>query len=247
MSDAGIGQKEELDSWNEERARKIATALVRRTLPLFASLHEYGFEDLVAEALSAMRCNWHRFNPWKSQAGTFAYNIGHRHLISMYRTSWRDKKRGRKYERERVVRHDEAEQEMGYLPAAILESGPIDTKVPVAQWLDAVCLAARRAYAGRPRQGGGYQLDQLVGMAALMARMNFTPRKVCYLLKHRPDLRKILRLKAVPGYCTVWRAADVLTRLLETRPEMPGGEEVETLPARPFCREVETQLIPAAA
>jgi hypothetical protein len=204
--------------WDEGRVRALASDIAKRKRGLFAGLPEFSRDDLISEVVQAARENWHKLDCFKSAASTFIYTIGQRRLISLQRTAWRNRKR------ERAVSDRRPED---YLPPELLTQ-EIPTDMPLAEWLRAVCLAARRVF-GTMRAGQHfYSRDKLIGIAALAARKNLSVRGCRMMISQQPDIRHALHLTDIPSVTAIHFAITFLKRHVETASPTQKRAEVET-------------------
>lgn len=224
--------------WNEEKARKIIRGCVRRKIGMFAALPRYQPKDLEDEAFDVVKEAWGKFDPWKSAASTFVYTLAENTLIDLQDKAWNETRRNRNLSKEGLLSHEAT------LPHDLADR-EINQSLPLAEWLAAVCLAARRAYPDElRRQGRSYLFWQMIGFGVLMARQKLTPRCGRFMLLHRPDVRRVLNIskERVPSHQVLWRAAAMLKTV--THPVVgtaeKGGPEDEV--GTPYFGEIQEEV-----
>lgn len=179
-------------SWDELRAFKIVSGMVKKHRGLFAAFPEFDRDDLISEGLIAARAAWPAYDCWKSAASNFIFRVAHRHLISKYRSVNAERIRERKVSRLRP--------EAGKASFNDLMIAQYDPTRTLAEWLVIVYAGCRKAFPRKKFHQGRryYNLAQLAAIAALMQRTKMSIRACEWTLSQREDLRMALNLKRPP-------------------------------------------------
>lgn len=209
---------------NEDTALRVVTALVQRQIGLFAAFAGQDVDEVVAVVLLGVREAWPSYDPAYAQS-TFITNVAQRRIADHFRKL------------SRLAAREGRAAEMA--PTATAARGMAlvewDHDLPMDEWLAGVYAAARRTITKRQRQGRRYyNFAQVVGVAALMYRLNLSVRGCRDMLADRPELAAALRFRHVPSHGWFQGAKKVCTHFAENfgqRGDRLRGDRETAIPA----------------
>lgn len=149
--------------------------------------------DVVAAGVQGAVKAWPKFDPSRNiQPQTFLYRPIHSAIFDYLRKEGSATRRVVDFANGGKIKADKARD--------------------LVDWLNDVYEAAKRVYvASRFRQGRrAHSAPQLVALARLMEHEKLSCRGCAKLLATREDLRDVLKLKRLPYYSTLSRAASLL-------------------------------------
>lgn len=192
------------DPGTSQMPREIAEMCERLAGKIVTDIATHGVDeddriDAIEAGMLAAVKGWPQFDAargWQPQ--TFLYPKIKNAMIDFFR---------RRTSYEKRFDHSETHR-------SVTDSAP-DKHQQEAAWLADVYYSAKQNYVKQKgvNRGRTYPMPQAVAIATLMRIKNIGCRECARLLAARDDLRAVLKLKGVPHYSTLSRAASLFDKL----------------------------------